>query len=435
MRIPGAAEAARRIACGETSAAALLEAVAACIAEREPLIQAYAALDLDAARSHAAELDRGAQRGPLHGVPIAVKDVFDTADLPTSHGSAIWAGHRPRADAAAVALARAAGAVILGKTVTTEFASYTPGATGNPHDVSRTPGGSSSGSAAAVGAGMACAAFGTQTAGSIIRPAAYCGVVGYKPSFGIIPRAGMKPLAESFDTAGALAPIVADAALLASVAAGRSDIAAPQAPEAWPIIGLLRTDWWDEAEPAQQAALETLARALSAAGTRVVDLPAPGIAWANERHSAAMAWEVARAFAWERVVAPHLFSAKFAEICDRGLRIAPPEHAAIRADLARACTVLRALFKHCDVVLTLSAPGEAPRGLAATGAPTFNRIWSLLGGPCLSLPCGWGKEGMPLGAQLAALPGQDAFLLGTALRVERVVASAGLFTAQTAKSR
>jgi amidase len=420
--IPGAAEAARRIARGETSAAALLEAVVARIVAQEPRVRAYAALDLDAARAQAAALDRGAPRGPLHGVPIAVKDVFDTADLPTAYGSAIWAGHRPRADAAAVALARAAGAVILGKTVTTEFASYTPGATANPHDVTRTPGGSSSGSAAAVAAGMACAAFGTQTAGSIIRPAAYCGVVGYKPSFGMIPRAGMKPLAESFDTAGTLAPTVADAALLASVAAGRADIAAPQAPEAWPVIGLLRTDWWDEAEPAQHAALEALARALSAAGARVVDLPAPGIARANDRHSAAMAWEVARAFAWERAAAPQLFSPKFTEICDRGLRITPAEHAAIRADLARACVVLRALFEGCDVVLTPSAPGEAPRGLAATGAPTFNRIWSLLGGPCLSLPCGYGAEAMPLGAQLAALPGQDALLLGTALRVEKVAA-------------
>ena len=274
---------------------------------------------------------------------------------------------------------------------------------------------------------MACAAFGTQTAGSIIRPAAYCGVVGYKPSFGMIARAGMKPLAGSFDTAGTLAPTVADAALLASVAAGRADLAAPQPADSWPVVGLLRTDWWDDAEPAQQAAIEALAHALAAAGARVVDLPAPGIPWANDRHSAAMAWEVARAFAWERAAAPHLFSPKFAEICDRGLRITPGEHAAIWADLERARVALRALFETCDVVLTPSAPGEAPRGLTATGAPTFNRIWSLLGGPCLALPCGYGAEGMPLGAQLAALPGQDALLLGTALRVEAVsVATSGL---------
>lgn len=423
-RIPGAADAVRRIAAGETTAAALLEAVVARIATQEPRVHAYATLDLDAARARAAALDRGTPQGPLHGVPIAVKDVFDTADLPTAYGSAIWAGYQPRADAAAVALARQAGAVIIGKTVTTEFASYTPGPTANPHDVARTPGGSSSGSAAAIAAGMACAAFGTQTAGSIIRPAAYCGVVGYKPSLGTIPRAGMKPLAESFDTAGTLAPSVADAALLAAVAAGRPDLGWPMATEAWPVIGLLRTDWWEEAEPAQQEAIEMLARALASAGARVVELPAPGIAWANERHSAAMAWEVARAFAWERAAAPQLFSAKFAEICGRGLAFSPAEHAAISADLARARAALRALFDRCDIVVTASAPGEAPQGLAATGAPTFNRIWSLLGGPCLSLPCGRGPNRMPLGAQLAASPGRDAALIGAALRVEAVAARA-----------
>lgn len=423
-RIPGAAEAARRIAEGKITATWLMDTIADRIATQEPEVCAYTVLDLDAARARAVELDRSAPQGPLHGVPIAVKDVFDTASLPTAYGSAIWAGHRPRADAAAVALARAAGAVIIGKTVTTEFASFTPGPTGNPHDPARTPGGSSSGSAAAVAAGMACAAFGTQTAGSIIRPAAYCGVVGYKPSLGVISRAGMKPLAESFDTAGTLAPTVADAALLAGVAAARADIMVPARPESWPVIGMLRTDWWDEAEPAQQAAVESLARLLTEAGARVVDLPAPGIAWANARHSESMAWEVARAFAWERNEAATLFSAKFAEICARGLALAPAHHAAIRADLARARLALRALFDQCDIVLTPSAPGEAPLGLSATGAPTFNRIWSLLGGPCLSLPFGRGPHGMPLGVQLAALPDQDALLLGAALRVEAVVNAA-----------
>jgi Asp-tRNA(Asn)/Glu-tRNA(Gln) amidotransferase A subunit family amidase len=418
--IPGAAESARLIARGETTATALLEFVAARIAAEEPRVRAYAALGLEAARRRAAELDRATPRGPLHGVPIAVKDVFDTAELPTTYGSTIWAGYRPRADAAAVALAHAAGAVVIGKTVTTEFASYTPGPTANPHDVARTPGGSSSGSAAAVAVSTACAAFGTQTAGSIIRPAAYCGVVGYKPSFGAISRAGMKPLAESFDTAGTLAPGVADAALLAGVAAGRPDLVAPEVPENWPVIGLLRTDWWDEAEPAQRVALEDLARALARAGARIVELPRPGIAWANERHSEAMAWEVARAFAWECAEASALFSPKFAEICARGLAITPHGHAAIRSDLQRGRSVLGALFDRCDLVLTPSAPGEAPLGLSATGSPVFNRIWSLLGGPCLSLPCGRGPNGMPLGAQLAAPPGQDAALLGAALRVEAV---------------
>lgn len=413
------AYAARRVACGETTATRLIEHAAARVAAEEARVHAFATLALAEARSHAARLDSGARRGCLHGMPIAVKDVFDTADLPTAYGSPIWEGHRPRADAAAVALARAAGAVIVGKTVTTEFASYTPGPTANPYDASRTPGGSSSGSAAAVAAGMATAAFGTQTAGSIIRPAAYCGVVGYKPTFGVISRAGMKPLAESFDTAGTLACTVEDAALLAGVAAGRGDIACAAPATDWPTIGLLRTDWWEEAEHAQRAAIERTATLLREQGARVVELPEPGIPWANERHSEAMAWESARAFAWERAAAPERLSGKLAEILARGLDMTPARHEAVREDLARARAVLMALFEQCDIVLTLPAPGEAPLGLSSTGAPTFNRIWSLLGGPCVSLPCGTGPHGLPLGVQLAAPPWRDTYLLATAMRLEQ----------------
>jgi Asp-tRNA(Asn)/Glu-tRNA(Gln) amidotransferase A subunit family amidase len=417
------AHAGRRIESGEVSASQLLDMASHRIAEREAQVNAFTCLVLEDARATAAACDLGPGGGPLHGVPIAVKDVFDTADLPTAYGSPIWQGYRPRADAAAVALARAAGAVIVGKTVTTEFASYTPGRTANPHDLARTPGGSSSGSAAAVAAGMVTAAFGTQTAGSIIRPAAYCGVVGYKPSFGVISRAGMKPLAESFDTAGTLACTVADAALLAGVAAGRADLAAPAPPDAWPIIGLFRTDWWDEAEPAQQVAIEAVAAALRSEGARVVDLPAPGIQWVNARHSEAMAWEAARAFAWERTARPDGLSAKLAEILARGAAMTPQQFEAVWTDLSRARQALVALFERCDIVLTPPAPGQAPLGLKATGAPTFNRIWSLLGGPCVTVPCGRGPDGMPLGAQLAAAPGRDAALLGTAMRVESVVST------------
>jgi Asp-tRNA(Asn)/Glu-tRNA(Gln) amidotransferase A subunit family amidase len=352
------AHAARRIAAGEVSASQLLDVALAHVAEREARVQAFTALAIDEARAAAAACDAGPRRGPLHGVPIAVKDVFDTSGLPTAYGSPIWQGHRPRADAAAVALARAAGAVILGKTVTTEFASYTPGQTANPHDIARTPGGSSSGSAAAVAAGMVTAAFGTQTAGSIIRPAAYCGVVGYKPSFGAIPRAGMKPLSESFDTAGTLASTVADAALLAGVAAGRSDLAAPLAAEAWPTIGLFRSDWWDEAEPAQCAAIEAVADALARRGARVVDLPAPGIPWVNARHSEAMAWEASRAFAWERATQPERLSAKLAEILARGARgRLGRSHPGARA----ACGAVRPVRYRIDATCARSGAAR-PRG-------------------------------------------------------------------------
>jgi len=386
-----------------------LEEALSSIAAREPVVRAFATL----AGNHAEPC-----AGPLHGMPIAVKDVFDTADLPTAYGSPIWVGHRPRADAAAVALARAAGAVILGKTVTTEFASYTPGATTNPHDSARTPGGSSSGSAAAVAAGMAQAAFGTQTAGSIIRPAAYCGVVGFKPSLGAISRAGMKALAESFDCAGTFGRSVADAARLAAVAAAR--------PELWPwpdgsespVIGLCRTDWWDSAEPAQQQATEAAARGLEASGLRVVDLPPLGVAWVNERQSQAIAWDTARAFAWECAAYPDLLSPKFQAICARGLALSSEEHALVWQDLRRARGSVAALFARCDVLVTPSAPGEAPLGLTATGPPTFNRLWSVFGGPCLSVPFGQGASGMPLGVQLVGPKGQDLLVLRLGARLQ-----------------
>jgi amidase len=414
---PGAFEAARLVATGAATPQALVMQVQARIAAREGSINAFTVHDAALALAQAA----AAPDGPLRGVPIAVKDVFDTADLPTSYGSVIWQGHRPRADAAAVALARAAGAVIIGKTVTTEFASYTPGPTSNPHDAARTPGGSSSGSAAAVAAGMAAAAFGTQTAGSIIRPAAYCGVVGYKPSFGMISRAGMKPLAESFDTAGTFGRCVADAALLAAVAAGRTDLLCAVADGAAPRIGVLRTDWWAEAEAAQQAALEHAARCLAQAGLRVIDLPPPGLGWVNARQSQAIAWETARAFAWEYATHAAALSATFRDICARGLALAPAEHALILQDLARARATVSALFECCDVILTPSAAGEAPLGLSATGAPTFNRLWSVFGGPCVSLPCGIGPAGLPLGVQCVAPPGADGRLLGLACRLEALL--------------
>jgi Asp-tRNA(Asn)/Glu-tRNA(Gln) amidotransferase A subunit family amidase len=386
-----------------------LEEALAAIAAREPVVRAFATL----ATTHLAPC-----AGPLQGMPIAVKDVFDTADLPTGYGSPIWAGHRPRADAAAVALARAAGAVILGKTVTTEFASYTPGPTTNPHDPARTPGGSSSGSAAAVAAGMAVAAFGTQTAGSIIRPAAYCGVVGFKPTFGTISRAGMKALAESFDCAGTFGRSVADAALLAAVAAGRPAPWPGSDGSASPVIGLCRTDWWDSAEPAQQAATEAAARALEASGLRVVDLPPLGIGWVNERQAQAIAWDTARAFAWERAAHPDLLSPKFQEICARGLALSVEEHAKVWQDLERARATVDGLFAQCDALLTPSAPGEAPLGLTATGQPVFNRLWSVCGGPCLSIPFGHGANGLPLGVQIVGPRGRDALVLEIGARLQ-----------------
>jgi len=238
-------EAARQIAERQLTAEALTAAYLDRIAARETVVGAWQYLDRERALAAARQRDAEPTRGPLHGIPIAVKDLIDTVDMPTAYGSSIYRGHRPAADASCVALARAAGAVVLGKTVTTEFAAFTPGKTANPRNPAHTPGGSSSGSAAAVADGMVPLAFGSQTAGSIIRPAAYCGCIGYKPSFGLINRAGVKPLADSLDTIGVFAGTVEDAAFFAGVLSERPALRHLVVPSKAPRFGLYRTQMWD----------------------------------------------------------------------------------------------------------------------------------------------------------------------------------------------
>ncbi|HEV8680968.1 MAG TPA: amidase, partial [Stellaceae bacterium] len=282
-----ARDAAQEIAAGRLSAEALVTACLDRIAACEPVVGAWHHLDPNAALAAARRCDGSAPSGPLHGVPIAVKDLIDTADMPTGYGSTIYEGHRPSADAACVALARAAGAIVLGKTVTTEFACFTAGKTANPHNPAHTPGGSSSGSAAAVADFMVPLAFGTQTAGSIIRPAAYCGVVGYKPSFGMIPRAGVKPLADSLDTVGTMARNVADAAFFAAILGGRPVLRHLAMPEAPPRFGFYRTPMWEAAEPSTAAALDHTREVLRHAGASVAEIAVPpehrGLTAAQER--------------------------------------------------------------------------------------------------------------------------------------------------------
>ena len=243
------------------------------IDEREAIVGAWAFVDRTFALRQARDLDRSGSKGALHGVPIGVKDIIDTADMPTEMGSPIYRDHRPRADAACVALLRAAGAVILGKTVTAEFAGVTPGKTAHPLDPSHTPGGSSSGSAAAVADFMVPAALGTQTGGSVIRPAAFCGVFGYKPSFGRFNRAGVKPAAESFDTIGLIARTIDDLRLLDAALIG--EMVAPLAPAQPPVVGLCRTHLWKNAEAATVAAIEDTAARLAAANATVVEIELP----------------------------------------------------------------------------------------------------------------------------------------------------------------
>jgi amidase len=392
-----------------------LEACLARVAEREGQIKAWACLDPKQARSAAAKAN-----GPLAGLPLGVKDVFDTLDWPTAYGSPFYAGQRPSADAAAVALARAAGCVLPGKTVTTEFAYFHPGPTANPRNPAHTPGGSSSGSAAAVAAGMVPFALGTQTAGSVIRPAAYCGVVGYKPSFGSIATFGVKQFGWSLDTVGIFARDVADAALLMEVL---SDFPVRPGGEGAPRLGLCRTPQWPGAEPAMQARLEEVAGMAHGAGAAVreIELPAACDSLLEDQKTV-MAFEGARALAHERRLARAHLSAPLLELTDAGAAIDPAVYLAARARTRAARAGLGEIFAEVDVLLTPSAPGEAPAGLQATGDPVFNRSWTLLGVPCVSLPAGIGATGLPLGVQLVGALDNDARLLSAAAWLERVLA-------------
>jgi amidase len=420
----GAREAAREIAAGRLSAEALAAACLDRIAARESAVGAWEHLDREEALTEARRCDGEAPRGPLHGIPIAVKDLIDTCDMPTAYGSPIYRGHRPAADAACVALARAAGAVVLGKTVTTEFAAFTPGKTANPHNPAHTPGGSSSGSAAAAADGMVPLAFGTQTAGSVIRPASFCGVVGYKPSFGLISRAGVKPLADSLDTVGVLARSIEDAAFFAGVLSERPALRDLAPPGRSPRFGLYRTPMWAEAEPAAAAALDAARAALDRAGAAVEELAiAPEHAGLSKAQDKIMGFEMARSLAHERLRHSAELSPRLAQMLDAGLAVGAEEYDAARALAEAARAALGHFFGECDVVLTPAAPGEAPAGLGYTGNPIFNRMWTLLGTPCVTVPGHKGPGGLPVGVQLVGRIGDDPRLMACALFLERALAA------------
>ena len=417
-----ASEAARRIAAGTLTSRALVEACLERIARREGDVGAWAHLDPDQALAEARARDQSGVGGPLHGVPIGVKDIMDTADMPTAYGSRIYRGHRPAADAACVALARAAGAIILGKTVTTEFAALSPGKTRNPHHRDHTPGGSSSGSAAGVADFMMPLAFGTQTAGSILRPASYCGGVGMKPSFGLIATAGTKPLAPSLDTIGGFARSVADIALLLAALTDRPELR-PTAPAQRPRIGVYHPQPWDQAQPATLAALdaarEALARAGAAAGDRAAFLAFDGLVAAQQ---AIMNHEAARNLAWERLNRASEIMPRTAAMLADGVAVTAAAYDAARREAAAARAQLGAFFGDFDAMLVPAAPGEAPP-IATTGDPVFNRPWTLLHLPCISLPGHRGPAGLPVGVQLVGRPGEDARLLAIALFVEAAFAA------------
>ncbi|MFI4986732.1 MAG: amidase [Alphaproteobacteria bacterium] len=410
----GAAEAARRIASGELTAEALVEASLARIAAREATVGAWQFVAAEAARSAARACDRVKPRGPLHGVPVGIKDIFDTKDMPTEYGSPIYAGNRPAADAASVARLRRAGAVILGKTVTTEFAFFTPAKTRNPHNPAHTPGGSSSGSAAAVGDFMVPVALGSQTAGSVLRPAAYCGVVGFKPSHGAIDIAGVKPFAPSLDTVGIFSRAVEDSELVRRVLSGEDPALPDLVSERLKRVGLCRTEYWDKAEPATAAAIARVADVLRANGVEVVEceLPRPcrGL---NEVQQLILAFEAALSYGAELRDHAAQLSAKLREMLESGRATTESQYEAALHHAAEARAAFDGVFSGVDAILTPSAPGEAPTGLP-TGDPVFNRQWTLLHVPCLTLPVAEGPHGLPTGVQLVGRFKRDEVLLAQA---------------------
>jgi len=410
------------IRAGRLAPALLLEACLDRIAGRDATVRAWAYLDPALPRA-----ERPAA-GTLSGLPVGVKDIIETADMPTACGSPIYKGRQTRRDAACVAALRAAGGVVMGKTATTEFAAFTPTTTRNPHDHTRTPGGSSSGSAAAVADFQVPLAIGTQTAGSILRPAAFCGVVGYKPSFGTIDTAGMQPFAASLDTLGVFARTVSDAGLFAATLSNWRALANAQPVP--PIrVRLIPAPAWDRATPAALAALTNAASRIADAGVTVDDSPlrddlAEELAVLLEAQERILFCEARRALAWER--------AQHADCLSPGLRAHLESVANLPFEVLQRARRLQAegqrriaaQMTEGEIWLTLPATGEAPEG-TATGDPVFCRVWTALHLPAISLPHGRGPAGMPLGLQLVGRPGDDPALLSAAAWLEGHLDPAG----------
>ncbi len=419
-RLP-AAKLAQMIADGEATSEIVTRSFIDAIHARERQVQAFVWFDADRALAIARELDRlqanGARRGPLHGVPVAVKDIIDTADMPTGYGSPIYTSHRPPADAAVVALLANAGAFVLGKTVTAELATFTPGPTRNPHNLAHTAGGSSSGSAAAIAAHFAPLALGTQTAGSVIRPASFCGVAGYKPTPRLIPRAGVKQTSDTLDEVGVLARTVEDLALAASVLALKP--AWRETAPALPTIAWTATPQAQLASPGQRDALEQAAQKLLHAGARRTELTWPRVFdGLFEAHRVVQMYETARALGPEFIYRRDKLSQRLVDMIEQGRATRAIDYLEA-LQLGRACAAaIESLFGAADVLLTFSAPGEAPKGLASTGDPLFNRPWQLLGCPSLAIPFGIGEAGLPLGIQVVARPGDDARLFAAGAWIE-----------------
>ncbi len=381
------------------------------IEELEPRIHAFAWLDLDRIRAQAAE----ARPGPLAGRLVGIKDIIDTAGIPTENGSALFAGRVPDRSAAVVERIEAAGGIVAGKTVTAEMAYFTPGPTIHPADPTRTPGGSSMGSAAAVAAGMIDLAVGTQTNGSIIRPAAFCGTTGYKPTIGIVPRSGVMTFSQSLDTIGGFGPTVADAALLVGVMANRD--LRPR-PVARPRLAVVETPEWSELEPGVATAFESWVSDLEGRGARIERTALPeGLADCLEVHHVIMAVEAHRNLWTEVSRRPELVSRRLLDLLEEAATIDPGRYRQTIAERDRLVESVTRWAEPYDAFLTLPALGEAP-GVATTGDPRLCTRWTLVGAPAVCLPAGRGRHGLPLGLQVVGAPARDDLLLGAAAWTE-----------------
>jgi Asp-tRNA(Asn)/Glu-tRNA(Gln) amidotransferase A subunit family amidase len=410
-----AAEAAAAIAAGTLTSEALTASCLRRIAAREPDVRAWVWLDAEAALAQARARDAAPVRGPLHGIPIGIKDIIDTFDMPTELGCKAFRERRPSADAAGVALLRKAGAVILGKTVTTELAGMHPGPTSNPRRIGHTPGGSSSGSAAAVADFHVPIALGTQTVGSIVRPASYCGALGFKPTFDRYPAAGMMIMAPSLDTLGGFARTAEDLLLVDDCLARDST---PANAIAAPVVGLHRTAMWDEASPNVHAAFEATAEALAAAGATLVDCALPALADLQQPLIEQHMWEMWDAFGYLATEQPDGVSDDFKWLGEMATKVTEADYRAGAEAQRRGRADFAAAMDGIDFILTPSAKGVALEGLAATGDPLFCRNWSSLGVPALAFPAVW-DDGLPIGLQFVGPAGSDRALLATAAKLLR----------------
>jgi len=426
-----ASDAARLIRDGIISSEQLIEACLARVRETDGNVQAWAFLDPDHALAQARAADEwrleARPTGPLHGVPVGIKDIFDTADMPTENGSVLHAGRTPSRDATVVAMLRAAGAVIMGKTVTTEFATQAPGKTRNPHDPAHTPGGSSSGSAAAVAAGMVPLAIGSQTNGSVIRPAAFCGVLGFKPTHGLIPRPGMFVLSRTLDQVGLFARTVADLALLAGQLVGydeRDPDTRPRAripfaevaaedPPLPPMLAFVKTPHWERADEETRGAFAELTEHLGDRVEEIELLPSAAEAW--EWHRTIMEAEMAANLEREWEKGRDRLSESLRAQLERGREVRALDYQRAVARIRPIHETFVEMFEQrYDAILTPAAPGTAPKGLASTGDPSFCTLWTLCGMPAVSLPLLRGTNDLPLGVQLVGPRDGDARLLRTA---------------------